>query len=148
MSDCRALSLKPPRPLLMMTIQLQFSRMNWSMKTIWTVTVIDADSRRMTVRWVLFPFRKEVWCCERLAAWACCWCRDPSGAVVSQVPCRNAFATTQTCSGESMTDPPALQSAARVYVSARMCVKPQERLKSSSLMSNTLTQWAHGKHSA
>ena len=32
--------------------------MNWSMRTIWTVTVIDADSRRMTVRWVLFPFPK------------------------------------------------------------------------------------------
>ena len=32
--------------------------MNWSMRTIWTVTVTDADSRRMTVRWVLFPFPK------------------------------------------------------------------------------------------
>lgn len=36
------------------------------------VSVIDADSRGMTVCWVLFPIRKEVWCCERLAALGPC----------------------------------------------------------------------------
>lgn len=84
------------------------------------VTVIDADSCRMTMRWMLFPFRKEVWCCERLAVQARRWCRAPSGAVVSQVPCRNAFTTTQTCSRESMTDPSAPQWA--VCVCACVCV--------------------------
>lgn len=37
---------------------------------------------------------------------------------MSQVPCRNAFATTQTRLGGSMTDPPALQ----VALSVRLCV--------------------------
>lgn len=36
------------------------------------VNVIDADSRRRTVCWVLFPIRKEVWCCERLATLGRC----------------------------------------------------------------------------
>ena len=58
MSDWRAPSLKPPRPLLNRTIYLAASTRMWSRATIWTVTVIDADSRRMTVRWVLFPFPK------------------------------------------------------------------------------------------
>lgn len=35
---------------------------------------------------------------------------------MSQVPCRNAFATTETRLGGSMTDPPALQVALSVHV--------------------------------
>lgn len=96
-------------------VQLQFSKTNRRNLRRKKVTAIDADRRRMTVCWVLFPFQKEVWCCERLSGWALRWLRAPPGAVVSQVPCRNAFAATQTCSGESMTD---LSSVQRV----RMCV--------------------------
>lgn len=111
----------------MMTIQLHLGKMNWSMKKVWKkkkVIVIDAGRRRMTACWVLSPFRKEVWCCERLAGSARRWFWASPGAVVSQVPCRNAFATTQTCSGESMTDPFALQCTVCVDVCARahLCV--------------------------
>lgn len=99
----------------MSTFQLRLTRMHWSAGGgggLWKVTLTDVDSCRMTAKWALFPLPKEAWCCERLAA------SSPSGATVSQSACRNAFATTETCSGGSMTDPPALQCVARTCLVA------------------------------